>query len=326
MSRLAENEYETVDPRQTFGQTVAALAEENSRVVVLSTDSGKSSGFGRFAQEHPERYLEVGIAEQAATGVAAGFATTGAIPVLCAIAPFVTSRNFEFFRNDIGYMGQNVKITGRNGGFTYSELGSTHHSLEDYALVGSIPGVVVLAPGDAGELRAACAAMIAHEGPVYMRIGAGPIPELREERPFVIGQGYYVTRGDALTVVTTGYTGIAVREAVATLNANGADIELIVVPTVTPLDADIVRESVAKTGRVVTVEEHYAFGGLGTRVAEVVAQLPFGVWEGIAVPQVNQPSSTYADLLQRNGLDAAGIAARLASVIGTASLATVASS
>lgn len=297
----------TVDPRKTFGAAISGLAETMTDVVVLSTDSGKSSGFGEFAAENPDRYFEVGIAEQAATAIAAGLATTGAVPVFCAIAPFVTSRNFEFFRNDIGYMEQNVKVVGRNGGFTYSELGSTHHSLEDYALAGSIPGVVVLAPGDAGEMRAACRAMLDHVGPVYMRIGAGSIPDYGEDREFVIGKGYYVTRGEALTVVTTGYTSTYVRKAVSELRDEGLDVELINMPTVSPIDEEIVLESVRKTGRVVTVEEHYEFGGLGTRVAEVLSRTGAGKIHKIAVEQKNQPSSTYEDLLERNGLDVAGI-------------------
>ena len=299
--------YEYVDPRQTFGQTIAALAQNHPEVVVVSADSGKSSGFGGFAAESPDRYFEVGIAEQAATGISAGLATTGLIPVFCAIAPFVTSRNFEFFRNDVGYMRQNVKVVGRNGGFTYSELGSTHHSLEDYALTGSIPGVTILAPSDAGELRAACAAMLEHAGPVYMRIGAAKIPDYQEKREFIIGRGYYVTRGDALTVVTTGYTALNVREAIEKLAGEGVVVDLICLPTVTPLDEEIVLESAARTGKVLTIEEHYAFGGLGTRVAALLARDGVATWDSLSVAHSNQPSSTYEDLLVRNHLDTDGI-------------------
>lgn len=304
-----------VDPRKTFGKAIAELAEERENVVVLSTDSGKSSGFGDFLVEHPDRYFEMGIAEQGATAAAAGLASTGAIPVYCAIAPFVTSRNFEFFRNDVGYMGQNVKIVGRNGGFTYSELGSTHHSLEDYAIIGSIPGVTVLAPGDAGEMRAACAAMLDHEGPVYMRIGAGPIPDYEEDREFVIGRGYYVTRGSDLTVIATGYTSIYVREAVAELENEGVSVDLICLPTVTPIDSDIIIESVSRTGHALTVEEHYEFGGLGTRVADVLSARGIGKLTKLAVEHKNQPSSTYEDLLERNGLDVPGIKASILEVL-----------
>lgn len=303
----AIEQLEYVDVRATFGAEISALAEDREGVVVLSTDSGKSSGFGAFAAAHPDRYVEVGIAEQGATALAAGLATTGAIPVYCAIAPFVTSRNFEFFRNDVGYMAQNVKIVGRNGGFTYSELGSTHHSLEDYALIGSIPGVVVLAPGDASEVRAACRAMLDHNGPVYMRIGAGKIPNLHEDREFVIGRGYYAARGNDLTVVTTGYTAINVRQAVEEMRKSGVEIDLVCLPTVTPIDAEIVLESARRTGRVFTVEEHYEFGGLGSRVADILSADGSAVLRKLAVVQKNQPSSTYEDLLEQNKLDVPGI-------------------
>ena len=134
------------DPRKAFGNAVAALAAENNRVVLLSADSGKSSGFGGFMKAHPERYFEFGIMEQCATGVASGLAASGKIPVFCAIAPFVTARNFEMFRNDVGYMRQNVKIVGRNGGITYSDLGSTHHSLDDFALIRMTRIAVPLVP------------------------------------------------------------------------------------------------------------------------------------------------------------------------------------
>ncbi|WRS30728.1 transketolase C-terminal domain-containing protein [Actinomycetaceae bacterium MB13-C1-2] len=304
-----------VDPRSTFGKEISELAERFPALVVVSTDSGKSSGFQSFASAQPDRYFEVGIAEQAATGVCAGLATTGLTPVLCAIAPFVTSRNFEFFRNDVGYMHQNVKIVGRNGGFTYSELGSTHHSLEDYALIGSIPGVVILAPADAGELRAACAAMLKWDGPVYMRIGAEKIPDFGNENEFVIGRGRRITSGNDLTVVTTGYTTNYVRSAVALLIEEGASIDLIHMPTVSPFDRDIVLESAIKTGRVVSVEEHYAFGGLGTRTAELVAGVGVARWSGLSVSQKNQPSSTYADLLAQNSLDVDGISTYLRDVL-----------
>ncbi|MBC7173884.1 MAG: transketolase, partial [Polyangiaceae bacterium] len=124
-----------IDPRKTFGQAVTDLAASDDRVVVLSADSGLSSGFGSFRERYPDRYYEFGIQEHGTTGVAAGLATTGKIPVFAAIAAFVTNRNYEAFRNDIAYMGQNVKIVGRNGGITYSDLGPTHYSLEDYAII-----------------------------------------------------------------------------------------------------------------------------------------------------------------------------------------------
>ncbi len=139
------------DPRKVFGKAVSDLAKDDERIVLLSADSGKSSGFGEFMKEVPERYFEFGIMEQGVLGVAAGFATTGKIPVFCAIAPFVTARPYEMFRNDLGYMRQNAKIVGRNGGISYSDLGATHHSLDDFGLMRLIPGVTILCP--AGSQR-----------------------------------------------------------------------------------------------------------------------------------------------------------------------------
>lgn len=134
------------DPRKAFGAAVLEAARLNPGVVVLSADSGASSGFGEFQKVYRDRYFEFGIMEQGAIGFSAGLASTGLVPVFCAIAPFVTSRPYEMFRNDIGYMRQNVKVVGRNGGISYSDLGATHHSLEDFAIIRMIPGVAILAP------------------------------------------------------------------------------------------------------------------------------------------------------------------------------------
>ncbi len=158
---------EKADPRKTFGAAVFDAAKSNPDIVVLSADSGLSSGFGEFRKTYPERYFEFGIMEQGVVGFSSGLATTGLTPVFCAIAPFVTSRPYEMFRNDIGYMRQNVKIVGRNSGISYSDLGATHHSLEDFAIIRMIPGVAVLAPEDPGEITAATHAMLAHKGPVF---------------------------------------------------------------------------------------------------------------------------------------------------------------
>lgn len=299
------------DPRTTFGAAVTALAEQDERIVVLSADSGKSSGFGDFRARHPERYVETGIAEHGATGVAAGLATTGLKPVFCAIAAFVTCRSFEAFRNDVGYMRQDVKVVGRNGGFTYSDLGPTHHSLEDYAIIGAIPGVVVLAPLDAGQIVDASAAMLEHEGPVYMRIGASPLGDLVPRGSFEIGRAYPLRSGEAMTVVTTGYIAAEVVAAVDALREEGIEIDLIGMPTVSPLDAAAVLESVRRTGHVVTVEEHYPTGGLGARVAEVVAAEAAGRVDIVAVPHVHIGYGPYAELLAKHGLDAAGLTTRL---------------
>lgn len=298
---------EYLDPRKEFGKAVTELAAENDKIVVLSADSGKSSGFGDFAKLYPDRYFECGIMEQGVVGVASGLATTGLIPVFCAIAPFVTARPFEMFRNDLGYMKQNVKIVGRNCGISYSDLGATHHSLEDFAIIRMIPGVVVLAPQDPTEIRGAVKAMIEHNGPVYMRIGNPKIPVLFEEEPFVIGKGRIIRDGTDVTIISTGSVTKAAMEAADNLMKKGVSVRLIGMPTVYPLDEELVIESALRTGRIITVEEHYADGGLGTLVSEVCStKCPVRV-KRIGVPKEYASSGPYNELLSYYGLDAAGI-------------------
>lgn len=299
------------DPRKVFGAAVTAAAADNSEIVVLSADSGGSSGFGEFRMRYPRRYFEFGIMEQGAVGFAAGLATTGAIPVFCAIAPFVTSRPFEMFRNDVGYMRQNVKVVGRNSGISYSDLGATHHSLEDFAIIRMIPGVTILAPVDPGEIASAAHAMLEYDGPVYMRIGNDPIPELFPSTPFVIGKGKVVRPGRDVTVIMTGSVAGNVMDALPLLEAKGIGVELLSMPTVHPLDRELILSSIGKTGKAVTVEEHYTVGGLGTMVQELCSEcLPFAVCK-LGLPHVYATSGPYRQVLAHYGLDPQGIAASI---------------
>lgn len=300
---------EKKDPRKTFGAAVAAVAEKDERIVVLSADSGGSSGFGAFAKAHPERYFEFGIMEQGVTGVASGLATTGKIPVFCAIAPFVTCRNYEMFRNDLGYMRQNAKIVGRNGGFTYSDLGATHHSLEDFAIMRMIPGVVVLCPQSPKEIEKASEAMLKHEGPVYMRIGNPPMPEIHEnDVDFEIGKGFTLREGTDLAIISTGGATVDVLLAAEKLAEQGISVRVIGMPTVCPIDAEAVLAAAKDIGRIMTVEEHYVHGGLGTMVAEVCAENNPVPVKMHGVPKEYATSGSYDELKTYYKLDADGIA------------------
>ncbi|MBR4150142.1 MAG: transketolase [Firmicutes bacterium] len=303
------------DPRKTFGKAVTDIALQDERVVLLSADSGKSSGFGDFIKASPDRYFEFGIMEQQVVGVASGLATTGKIPVFCAIAPFVTARPFEMFRNDLGYMKQNAKIVGRNGGITYSDLGSTHHSLDDYALMKMIPGVVIIDPQDPNEIRSAVKAMIDYVGPVYMRIGNSAMPNIFEEEPFVIGKGRKVTEGTDVTIVSTGSVTAAVLQANELLKANGISAEIIGLPTICPLDEELILASVEKTGKIVTVEENYVYGGIGTMISDLLCrEYPRKVLK-LGVPHDYATNGPYNEILAKYGLDAAGIAASVTGFI-----------
>ena len=295
------------DPRKVFGKAVSDLAKDDERIVLLSADSGKSSGFGEFMKEVPELYFEFGIMEQGVLGVAAGFATTGKIPVFCAIAPFVTARPYEMFRNDLGYMRQNAKIVGRNGGISYSDLGATHHSLDDFGLMRLIPGVTILCPQDPNEIRSSVKAMIEHDGPVYMRIGNPKIPNLFEQEEFVIGKGRKICEGDSVTLISTGVVTAAAMDAAKLLEKQGISVDLIGLPTVYPLDEDMILASAKKTGKVVTAEEHYQYGGMGTMVSDLLAEkLPTPVLK-LAIPNAYATSGPYDEVLSYYGLDAEGI-------------------
>ncbi|GHT64595.1 transketolase [Spirochaetia bacterium] len=296
------------DPRKTFGKAVFEEARSNSNIVALSADSGGSSGLGDFKKEFPDRYYEFGIMEQGVLGIASGLAATGRIPVFCAIAPFVTARPFEMFRNDIGYMKQNVKIVGRNSGISYSDLGSTHHSLEDFAIIRMIPGVTVLAPQDPGEITSAVKAMLAMDGPVYMRIGNNPIPELFEAKPFTIGKASVLQEGSDVAIISTGALTGAVLQAAELLRSQGIKPRIIGMPTVNPIDRAAVVDCAKICGCIVTVEEHYVAGGLGTLVQEVVGEeFPVKV-KKLGIPHTYATSGPYDELLAYYGLDAAGIA------------------
>lgn len=300
-------EYKTADPRKVFGAAVLEISRENPDIVVLSADSGKSSGFAEFKEEYPERYFEFGIMEQGVMGIASGMATTGKIPVFCAIAPFVTSRPYEMFRNDLGYMRQNAKIVGRNAGISYSELGATHHSLEDFAIIRMIPGVTVLAPQDPHEIKEAVRAMLNHRGPVYMRIGNTPIPYLYERQPFEVGRGRVVREGRDVTIVVTGTMAGSVLTVAKRLEKQQIHARVVAMPTVWPIDRGLIAESAKVTGAIVTVEEHYIVGGLGTIVQEVCTETYPVPVKKIGLPHEYVTTGPYDQLLAHYKLDEHGI-------------------
>jgi transketolase len=264
---------ELKDPRKTFGEAVVEAAEINSDVVVLSADSSSGSGLGDFRKKFPDRHFEFGIMEQGVTGFASGLATTGKIPVFAAIAPFVTARNFEMFRNDLGYMNQNVKIVGRSAGLTYDQLGSTHHSIDDVAIIRTIPGVTVINPGDPVTIKKAVHAMIKHVGPCYMKIGSPAMPVLYEEDvDFTLGKGIVIQEGHDVALIGTGTVLSKAVAASKLLERAGVSVRLIDMHTIKPLDRDLVLSAARDIGKIVTVEEHFVTGGLGSAIAELCSQ------------------------------------------------------
>ena len=293
------------DPRETFAEALLEAARKDSRIVALSADSSSGSGFSPFKKNFPDRHLEFGIMEQGVIGFASGLATMGKIPVVATIATFVTSRPFEMVRNDIGYMRQNVKLVGRCGGITYNDLGPTHHSLEDYAILGTIPGFTLLSPGDPLEIRKATLAMFEQWGPVYMRIGQQPLPHLYDgEYQFEIGKGVTLREGKDLTLIATG---TVLQKAVAAsdlLRKKGITARVINMHTLKPIDRKIILQAAKETGKILTLEENYLRGGLGSLVCSVVSsEYPVPV-RMIGIDDTFVGTGPYEDLLAKFGLQA----------------------
>jgi len=264
---------ELIDPRKAFGEAVIEAAQNNHDVVVLSADSSSGSGLSNFLKLFPERHFEFGIMEQGIIGYAAGLATTGKIPVFAAIAPFVTARPFEMFKNDLGYMNQNVKVVGRCVGLTYDQLGSTHHSIDDVALIRTIPGVLILNPGDPVTIKKAVHAMISHVGPVYLKIGNPKMPVLYpEDVDFQIGKGIVMQEGTDVVLIGTGTVLSKAVAAARLLEQKGISVRLIDMHTLKPVDRELILSAAKDIGKIVTVEEHFIAGGLGSIVAEICSQ------------------------------------------------------
>jgi transketolase len=294
---------ELIDPRKAFGEAVVEAARNNHDVVVLSADSSSGSGLTDFQKLFPERHFEFGIMEQGIVGYAAGMATTGKIPVFAAIAPFVTARPFEMFKNDLGYMNQNVKVVGRCVGLTYDQLGSTHHSIDDIALIRTIPGVLILNPGDPVTIKKSVHAMISHVGPVYLKIGNPKMPVLYpEDVEFQPGKGIVMQEGRDVVLIGTGTVLSKTVAAAKLLEQKGISVRLIDMHTLKPVDRDLILSAAKEIGKIVTVEEHYIAGGLGSIVAEICSEeLPVRI-KRIGIDDRFASNGPYEQLLGKYGL------------------------
>jgi transketolase len=307
---------EARDPRKTFGEALVEVGEKDERVIAISADSSSGSGLGPFYERFPERHFEFGIMEQGIIGFASGLSTTGKVPFVAAIAPFVTARPFEMFRNDLGYMNQNVKVVGRCAGLTYSDLGPTHQSLDDVAIIRTIPGVTVINPGDPVEIKKAVHAAAVHVGPVYIKIGSPKMPVLMDESyNFQIGKGVLMEEGEEVTVIGTGTVLSKTWEAVQLLKRRGIRARLINIHTIKPLDRDLIVQAARETGRIVTVEEHYLIGGLGSAVSELLAQVYPVPMRFIGIDDQYASNGPYEELLGLYGLQAEQIADTVASFL-----------
>ena len=303
------SEVKKIATRDSYGNALASLGREHENLVVLDADLAAATKTGIFKKEFPERHIDCGIAEANMIGIAAGLASTGKVPFCSSFAMFAAGRTFEQIRNSVGYPHLNVKIGTTHAGISVGEDGATHQCNEDIALMRTIPGMTIINPSDDVEAKAAVKAAYEMEGPVYLRFGRLAVPVIndRDDYKFEIGKGVVLKEGTDLTLIATGLEVAESLAAAEKLEADGISVEVINMHTIKPLDVDLVVRSAAKTGKVVTVEEHSIIGGLGSAVAEVLAEKQPAKLLRIGVEDRFGESGPALKLLEKYELDAAGI-------------------
>lgn len=267
--------YKSTDKKSTrdgFGAGLLEVGKQNDQVVGLCADLTGSLKMNAFQDAFPERFFQVGIAEANMMGLAAGLATTGKIPYTGTFANFSTGRVFDQIRQSIAYSHKNVKICASHAGVTLGEDGATHQIMEDIGMMQMLPGMTVINPCDYNQTKEATIAIAEHNGPVYLRFGRPGWPVFMPEGSFQIGKAIQMNEGTDVSIIATGHLTWYAVEAAQALEAEGISVDLINIHTIKPLDEAAILASVARTGCVVTAEEHQIIGGLGSAVAQVVAQ------------------------------------------------------
>ena len=299
---------EPIATRDAYGQTLVKLGGRIPNLVVLDADLSKSTKTGEFAKIYPDRFFDMGIAEQNLMGTAAGLALAGKISCASTFAVFATGRAFDQIRNTITYPGLNVKIVATHAGITVGEDGASHQAIEDIALMRVLPGMTVIVPADATETRKAVEAAVAMKGPVYIRLGRTAVPVLfGDEYRFQIGKAVVLKQGTGAVVFACGIMVSEALKAAEQLAERGVSVAVVDVHTIKPLDADLIVDLARRTGAVVTAEEHSINGGLGSAVAEVLGERCPVPMLRLGVRDRFGESGKPAELLEAFGLTASHI-------------------
>ena len=298
-------EMKKVATRDSYGAALAALGAEHPDLVVLDADLAGATKTGVFKKAFPDRHFDFGIAEGNMMAAAAGMAAAGLVPFASSFAMFAAGRAFEQVRNSIGYPNLNVKIGATHGGISVGEDGASHQCCEDFALMRSIPGMTVICPADDVEAKAAVKAAYEHEGPVYLRFGRLAVPVFHsEDYQFVIGKGEVIQDGTDVAIIANGLMVYEAIQAGEALKEAGINAMIINMPTIKPLDEELVLAAAKKCGKVITCEEHSVIGGLGEAVCSLLSEkLPTPV-RRIGVNDEFGHSGPAAALLKQFGLSA----------------------
>ena len=304
------SEVKKIATRDSYGNALVELGKEHDNLVVLDADLAAATKTSTFKKAFPERHFDCGIAECNMVAAAAGMATMGLVPFASTFAMFAAGRAFEQVRNSIGYPNLNVKIGATHDGISVGEDGASHQCCEDFALMRSIPGMVVLCPSDDVEARAAVKAAYAHNGPVYLRFGRLAIPVFHDEETFKfeIGKGEQLTEGNDVAIIATGLMVDEAMKAAAQLKEEGINARVINICTIKPLDEEIVLKAAKECGKIVTCEEHSIIGGLGEAVASVLSEKCPTMMRRVGVNDEFGHSGPALPLLAEMGLSAAHIA------------------
>ena len=298
-----------VATRDSYGNALVELGKKYDNLYVLDADLAAATKTGIFKKEFPDRHIDCGIQESNMVGVAAGIAATGKVPFCSSFAMFAAGRAYEQVRNSVCYPHFNVKIGATHAGISVGEDGASHQCLEDIALMRELPGMVVINPADDIEAKAAVEAAYLHDGPVYMRFGrlAVPIINDRPDYKFEIGKGVLLREGSDVSLIATGLEVGETLAAADELAKDGINAEVINIHTIKPLDEDMIIATAKKTGKVVTIEEHWVNGGLGSAVAEVLSEKCPTLMKRIGVYDTFGESGPAKELLHKYELDCEGI-------------------
>ena len=290
--------------RDAYGEALKILGKTNKDVVVLDADLSSSTKTAGFGKENPERFINVGIAEQNLMGTAAGLAAAGKIPFASSFAMFATGRAFEVIRNSIAYPKLNVKIAATHAGLTVGEDGASHQALEDLSIMRSIPNMTVICPADGVEAKAAILGAAEYVGPVYIRLGRSKVPTIFNEEDYVfeIGKGAQLKEGNDVTIIATGIMLSKALEASEDLKSEGISARVINIHTLKPIDEKIIIDAAKETGCIVTAEEHNIIGGLGSAVSEVLSENYPAPLKRVGVQDTFGESGTGDALLEKYGL------------------------
>ena len=304
-------ETKKIPTRNGFGEAIVELGKENRDILVVDIDIGKSCKTGDFRKQLPDQYLNVGIAEQNGAGLAAGLATCGKIPFVVTYAAFGSMRICEMIRQEIAYPNLNVKIACSHGGLTPANDGASHQAIEDMGILRTIPNMTVIMPADYTSAKTLVKAAAKFNGPVYLRFTRDAVPVIYEENEeFEIGKAKLLRDGKDVSLIANGDTVCIALQAAELLAAKGISAKVLDMHTIKPLDVDAVASCIEQTGKIVTVEDHNILNGLGSAVAEVMAECGKGKLKRVGVLDQFGQSAPYERLLEMNGITAENVAAQ----------------